>query len=74
MCVMQKRHEIADSLGSQVLATAQTVADLAGKDPRTVKRDETPVAFVATPKGVKALYALSADLLEIAKRNAGEQT
>jgi hypothetical protein len=61
-------HE-ADKLASTILATAQSVADLTHRDPRTVKRDEKPIAYLQTPHGQKALYALTQDLLEAAERN-----
>ena len=70
---MQKQQStLAEQLAGQILASAQTVADLKGSDPRTVKKNETPIAYLQTPNGVKSLYALSNDLLEIAKRNAAE--
>jgi len=62
-------HE-ADKLASTILATAQSVADLTNRDPRTVKRDEKPVAFLQTPQGQKALYALTQNLLDAATRNS----
>ena len=61
-------HE-ADKLAQTILATAQSIADLTNRDPRTIKREEKPVAILQTPQGQKALYALTQDLLEAAERN-----
>lgn len=55
------------------LATAQTLADLTKRDPRTVKRDETPVAYLQTPSGkTKALYALHRERVEALAKSLGE--
>jgi hypothetical protein len=62
----------ADELATLILASAQTVADLAGKDPRTIKRDEKPVAYLQTPHGQKALYQLTQDLLDAAAKHSGQ--
>jgi hypothetical protein len=74
-------HE-ADKLAQTILATAQSVADLTHRDPRTVKRDEKPVAILQTPQGQRPLYSfdcqgkptrealLAQDLLEAAERNS----
>jgi hypothetical protein len=62
-------HE-ADKPAQTILAPAQRVADLTKRDPRTLKRDEKPVAHLQTPHAQKALYALTQDLLDAAKRNS----
>jgi hypothetical protein len=63
----------ADELAQTILATAQSIADLTNRDPRTVKRDEKPIAYLQTPHGQKALYQLTQNLLEAAqKHSAGE--
>jgi len=40
-------------------ATARTIANLTGKDPRTVERHNEVVAFLRTSEQVLALYDLS---------------
>jgi hypothetical protein len=60
----------ADKLADLILASAQTVADLSNKDPRTVKRNEQPFAYLQTPHGQKALYQLTQDLLDAAELNS----
>jgi hypothetical protein len=61
-----------DQLADLILASAQTVADLSKKDPRTVKRDEKPVAYLQTPHGQKALYQLTQDLLDAAAKHSAQ--
>lgn len=55
------------------LATAQTIADLTGSDPRTVAKRVQPVAILHTPNGERPLYAFTKrERVEALAKSLGE--
>jgi hypothetical protein len=56
--------------GEPTYATADTAARLLNRDPRSIQKEYTPIAWLETPKGErrKPLYDLARLLLEAAEK------